>query len=256
MSFVCRYPPTAILCVLITFMLLSGCNQKQSTFVSTSKQQFTLSSDVDAIRASEIEKQGMQKIVSEKLLWPPIGDNEFEANYIVKFDNKQMFYDAGLSDDNVKAVEDSYSYYCNTNKVPTSDVELISVTMNKDDGLCSTIIETAGTQLEQILEVSSNYQRVDYIEGDEIMNTFGVLYVNMDGGTKERTTNLFNRYMEDGEQCQLYSMKEYNCCYYYFYTDADNENRYIRVEKKSNEIVDDGLWDENGIIKKEEKENE
>lgn len=264
-----RYLRVLFMCVASIAISLCGCNQSGNTYVSTSRRQFvvdnsnasksTISQDsIDDVNnanipQSEIDKQGQQRIISGHLLWPPIIEEDFEDNYTVTFENRRLFYDVELTDDTVNAIEASYSYYCNTNKINTSDVEIISVEIDKDVGLCHTVINTAGTSLECILEVSSNFQRVDYIEGNEVMDTFGVFYVNMDGAMKERITNLFNRYI-DGEGCELYSLKEYNCCYYYFYRDKDGDNRYIRVSKENNEVVDDGMWDENGIIKHNEEE--
>lgn len=257
-----RHLRVLFICVTLVVISLCGCNQG-TNYISTDGNQSVLdcynsSNDTIAqddedetneagIPLSEVEKQGQQKVIRGYLLWPPVAKKNFEENYTVVFEDRQLFYDAGLQDETIDAIEASYSYYCDTNRVPTSDVELVSVRANKNDCLCRTIINTAGTSLESIIEIGSNFQRVSYIEGDKEMDTFGVLYINMDVAMKERSTNMFRRYIEN-EDCELYSVKEYNCCYYYFYKDEYGDNKYIRVSKENNEIVSDGMWDENGII--------
>ena len=162
---------------------------------------------------------------------------------ILSIEEDSLLRDVGLEDDDIYSIINSLSYYCMKNGIAVQPVTVESC--EEIDGLYHTIINVGVAKLDQIYEKETHMQRVTYIEGDDLMDKFGILAVNMDEADRERYTNTLLSYVDEGT---LYSVKELNCCWYYLYTTKDNDNLYIRVSKKTRNIVERGRFGNDGLV--------
>lgn len=205
---------------------------------------------MESIKAIENESTVENDLVESKtvngyLLWEErfmeVGDS-----HILEIEDDSKLKEAGLQDEDVYSITNSLSYYCMKNGIAVQPVVVNSCV--EENGLYLTQVNVGVTRLEQVYEKETQMQRVNYVEGNDVMDTFGVLAVDMDDVDRERYTNTLLSYVEEGT---LYSVKELNCCWYYLYVTGNGDNMYIRVSKNDREVIERGRFNEKGLVRGE-----